>query len=47
MGKRERDGCFALFFFLVSPGSCLALPNDAMGLSAVCDFLIILTIFLD
>ena len=33
----ERAGCFALFVFLVSCDSCVALPHDAMGLSAVCD----------
>ena len=35
MGKRERDGCFALFVFLVSHDCCVALPHGAMGLSAV------------
>ena len=35
--ERERAGCFALFIFLVSRDSCVALPYDAMGLSAVCD----------
>ena len=34
MGKR--GGCFALFVFLVSHDCCMALPQDAMGLSAVC-----------
>ena len=34
----ERAGCFTLFVFLVSRESCVALPHDAMGLSAVCDF---------
>ena len=33
----ERAGCFALFVFLVSHDYCVALPNDATGLSAVCD----------
>ena len=33
----ERAGCFALFVFLVSRDFCAALPNGAMGLSAVCD----------
>ena len=33
----ERAGCFALFVFLVSRDCCVALPHDAMGLSAVCD----------
>ena len=33
----ERDGCFAWFVFLVSHDGCVALPRDAMGLSAVCD----------
>ena len=37
MGNPERAGCFALFVFLVSRDCCVALPNDAMGLSAVCD----------
>ena len=32
-----RAGCFALFVFLVSRDCCVALPHDAMGLSAVCD----------
>ena len=31
----ERDGCFALFVFLVSRDCCVALPGDAKGLSAV------------
>ena len=34
---KERAGCFALFVFLVSRDSCVALPCGAMGLSAVCD----------
>ena len=33
----EKDGCFALFVFMVSRDCCVALPHDAMGLSAVCD----------
>ena len=33
----ERAGCFALFVFLVSGDCYVALPDDAMGLSAVCD----------
>ena len=33
----ERTGCFSLFVFLVSPDCCVALPQDVMGLSAVCD----------
>ena len=33
----ERAGCFALFVFLVSRDCCMALPGDALGLSAVCD----------
>ena len=32
----ERAGCFALIVFLVSRECCVALPNDATGLSAVC-----------
>ena len=43
MGKRA--GCFAQFVFLVSRDCCVTLPQYAMGLSAVYDFLIILTIF--
>ena len=35
MGE-ERAGCFALFVFLVSRDCCMALPQDATGLSAVC-----------
>ena len=35
-GKRSA-GCFALFVFLVSRDCCVALPHDAMVLSAVCD----------
>ena len=35
---RERAGCFALFVFLVSRDCCVALPHDAKGLSAVCDY---------
>ena len=34
---KERVGCFAWFVFLVSHDGCVALPNGAMGLSAVCD----------
>ena len=34
----ERTGCFALFVFLVSRDCCVALPHDAMGLSAFCDY---------
>ena len=37
MGKRELDGCFVLFVFLVSRDCCVALPHDVTGLSAVCD----------
>ena len=33
----KRAGCFAYFVFLVSSDCCVALPRDAMGLSAVCD----------
>ena len=33
----ERAGCFALLVFLVSCECCVALPHDAMDLSAVCD----------
>ena len=32
----KRAGCFALFVFLVSR-DCVALPQDATDLSAVCD----------
>ena len=34
MGKRE---LVALLLFLMSHDSSVALPHDAMGLSAVCD----------
>ena len=34
---KERAGCFALFVFLVARDCCVALPQDATGLSAVCD----------
>ena len=37
MGKRE---LVALLVFLVSSGCCVALPQDAAGLSAVCDCVI-------
>ena len=37
ISKGMRAGCFALFDFLVSHDCCVALPHDAMGLSAVCD----------
>ena len=33
----ERDGCFALFVFLMSRDCCEALPRGPTGLSAVCD----------
>ena len=33
----ERACCFTLFVFMVSRDCCVALPNDATGLSAVCD----------
>ena len=33
----ERAGCFALFFFLVSRDSYLALAHDVTGFSAVYD----------
>ena len=33
----EKAGCFALFVFLVSRDCFVALPDDATGLSAVCD----------
>ena len=36
MGKR--DGCFALFVFLMSCDCSVALPQDVVGLSAVCDY---------
>ena len=36
MGKRELVAN-TLFVFLVSRDCCIALPNDATGLSAVCD----------
>ena len=34
----ERAGFFTLFVFLVSRDCCVALPHDATGLSAVCDY---------
>ena len=34
----ERADCFTLFVFLVSRDCCVALPHDATGLSAVCDY---------
>ena len=34
---KERAGYFAKFVFLMSCDCCVALPRDAMGLSAVCD----------
>ena len=37
LNGEERGGCFALIVFMVSRGFCVALPHDAMGLSAVCD----------
>ena len=43
LGGEERADCFAWFVFLVSCGCCVALPHGAMGLFAVCDFLIITT----
>ena len=33
----KRAGCCALFVILASCDCCVALPCDAMGLSAVCD----------
>ena len=36
MGKRKLVALLK-FVFLVSRGCCVALPGDAMGLSAVCD----------
>ena len=35
--ERERAGCFVWFAFLVSCDCCVALPRDAIRLSAVCD----------
>ena len=35
--REERAGCFVLFFVLVSRDRCMTLPNDATGLSAVCN----------
>ena len=37
MGKRELVALLK-FAFLVSRDCCVALPHDAMGLSAVCDY---------
>ena len=36
LDREERDVCFALFVSLLSRDCCVALPNDATGLSAVC-----------
>ena len=33
--REETASCFVLFVFLVSSDSCVALPHDVMGLSAV------------
>ena len=33
----ERAGCFPLFVFLVSQDCCVALPQHATGLSAICN----------
>ena len=33
----ERAGCIALFVVLVPRDCCVALPQDATGLSAICD----------
>ena len=33
----EGCGCFTLFVFQASRDCCVALPQDATGLSAVCD----------
>ena len=38
----KRAGCFALFVLLVSRDCCVALPQDAMGMSAV-----VIVVFLD
>ena len=37
LGRESWLLCFALFVFLVSCDCCVALPHDALGLSAVCD----------
>ena len=37
ISKGIRAGCSALYVSLVSHDRCVALPHDAMGLSAVCD----------
>ena len=34
----KRAGCFASCVFLVPHDCCVALPCDAIGLSAVCDY---------
>ena len=34
---KERDVFFTLFVFLLSHDCYVALPHDAMGLSAICD----------
>ena len=36
-GGGEKADCFALFVFLMSRGGWVALPRDALGLSAVSD----------
>ena len=38
LDREERANGLALFVFLVSRDCCVALPRDAMGLFAVCDF---------
>ena len=37
LDAKERSGYVALFVLLVSHDCCLALPQDATDLSAVCD----------
>ena len=37
LNGEENAACVALFVFLVSRDCCMVLPQDGMGLSAVCD----------
>ena len=37
MGKRELIALLCLFVFLVTGDCCVAFPQDATGLSSVCD----------
>ena len=46
MEFRWQINSFALFVFLVSRDCCVALPNDTMGLSAVCEIILTHLLFL-